>query len=296
MIKQDATLFLKGRWVGAVASVLFWMLGLCFVLLAERMANYALALGQAAFPNQTVALQEGTLWVHPAFWVLCGVTLLCFLLLCPLEMGRAGWYLENTLGGREETATLFSCFFSPRLYFRSLWFGLQLTARRVLWGALFLFPSFSLSLGLEWMKKANAGPWVLAALGTAAVLAGGAAFVLYLFFIQRYALVRYSAVANRQLTCRKAMAMSKKAMKGNHAELLIAKCSFLPWWLLSLTVLPLLYTMPYYEMTLALYARYFAHKAEAPLLPAETPASASPISMESEGTPGLDPSFGTTQK
>lgn len=293
MIKQDATVFLKGRWIGAVASVLFWMLGLCFAVLAERIAHYALALSQAALPNQAVAFEEGALWIHPSFWVLCGVTLLCFLLLCPLEMGRAGWYLKNTMGGREEPAALFSCFFSPGLYFRSLWFGLQITARRVLWGALFLVPAFALSLGLEWMKRANAGPWVLAALGTAAVLVGGAAFILYLFFIQRYALVRYCAVANRQLSCRRAIALSKKAMKGNHAELLIAKCSFLPWWLLSLTVLPLLYTMPYYEMTLALYARYFSHKGEIFLFSAE---AAAPVSVESKEVGGLDPSFGTASK
>lgn len=277
-IKQDAKLFLQGRWAGAVASVLFWMFGLCFVAFLEMLADYLLALARlnGLFSDPLIQVYPSRLEIHPAFWILCGLTALSFFFLCPLEMGRAAFYMDITAGGKKGAQALFLCFTSPRLYFRGLWFGLQLTVRRTLWGILFFLPTFALWLVMEWIRRWNSNPWVVFSLGAAALLVGILSGILYLFFIQRYALVAYQAtkalpeVSRTAVSadssvpelpgCRKAFRLSRRIMKGRHTELFMAKLSFLPWFVFSLLALPALYVLPYYEMTLALYARYFSHR------------------------------------
>lgn len=117
-IKQDAKLFLQGRWAGAVASVLFWMFGLCFVAFLEMLADYLLALARlnGLFSDPLIQVYPSRLEIHPAFWILCGLTALSFFFLCPLEMGRRRsiWILRREGKKRPSAVSLFHL--SPALF------------------------------------------------------------------------------------------------------------------------------------------------------------------------------------
>ena len=81
--------------------------------------------------------------------------------------------------------------------------------------------------------------------------AGGGALLLllglgfYLATAQRYALVLPVLAKQPRCRLRNALRLSAARTDGRCAALLRFQLSFLPWVLLSLLVVPLIYTMPY---------------------------------------------------
>lgn len=58
-----------------------------------------------------------------------------------------------------------------------------------------------------------------------------------------------------------AIKLSKKMVQGNRTELFILDLSFIPWMLLSIFIFPLIYIIPYYNTTNALYYENFRIRA-----------------------------------
>lgn len=129
---------------------------------------------------------------------------------------------------------------------------------------------------MEWIRRWNSNPWVVFSLAPPLCWWGSSAGSYICFLSSATPLVAYQAtkalpeVSRTAVSadssvpelpgCRKAFRLSRRIMKGRHTELFMAKLSFLPWFVFSLLALPALYVLPYYEMTLALYARYFSHR------------------------------------
>ena len=90
---------------------------------------------------------------------------------------------------------------------------------------------------------------------------------LALIFIQRWSLAVYYYAEGEGI--RKSFALSVKAAKGNHARILNFKFSFAVWGVVSLLILPLIWTVPYYELSNAIFAKYLMERYERSL--AEVP-------------------------
>ncbi len=58
-----------------------------------------------------------------------------------------------------------------------------------------------------------------------------------------------------------AIKLSKKIVQGNRTELFVLDLSFIPWMLLSIFIFPLIYIIPYYNTTNALYYENFRIRA-----------------------------------
>lgn len=66
---------------------------------------------------------------------------------------------------------------------------------------------------------------------------------------------------NPNLSPSQALQLSKKMIKGNRWELFVLDLSFIPWYLLCVFVFPLIYVMPYFATTNALYYENFRIRA-----------------------------------
>ena len=85
-------------------------------------------------------------------------------------------------------------------------------------------------------------------------------FFLAFIFVQRWSLaVYYRALGNG--IC-KSFSLSAKAAKGMHTNIISFKFSFIGWGILSLLILPLIWTVPYYGISNAIFAKYLMERYE----------------------------------
>ena len=83
---------------------------------------------------------------------------------------------------------------------------------------------------------------------------------LAFIFVQRWSLaVYYRALGNGVW---KSFALSAKASKGFGTRIISFKFSFIGWGIFSLLVLPLIWTVPYYGISNAIFAKYLMERYE----------------------------------
>ncbi len=93
-------------------------------------------------------------------------------------------------------------------------------------------------------------------------------YLLTLLFIIPGIVFSYSSRYAFQIMCdnpnikpMQAIKLSRKIVKGNRTELFVLDLSFFPWMLLSVFIFPLIYILPYYYTTDALYYENFRIRA-----------------------------------
>lgn len=264
-IKKNARISLRGSWGKAVAIV-FTILGVYLLVSALEQTLY-LVLGLTGF--QDIAGTPGfylddTLTLDLRAVTCTGLSsLLLFLLGVPLSAGSAGWYFSLSAGSPMGFEGLFRPFFSGKSYVRTLSTAFLLGIRSVLWGMLFLIPPACLAALFLSASEAEGLPFaaMLIDLGYAVSQILFAIALIFLFvFLQRYSLVFYLLADRPQTPTTRIIALSVKMMRGHCWEATALKISFLGWQLLSVLVLPMLYVMPYYYASMAIYARYVVER------------------------------------
>ena len=78
-------------------------------------------------------------------------------------------------------------------------------------------------------------------------------FGFYAVFIQRYSESAFYLVCYKEFSSFDAIRESVRKTENNLADILLFKLSFLPWFLLSVAVVPMLFVIPYYKQSLTLY-------------------------------------------
>lgn len=266
-LKSEARQLLRDRWSGAIASVLFCALAVCLVILFELLGNllFGVTTPYTLFSAPQISYADWAFLTHPSFWVISGAILLSLLLVLPLSVGRATWYCGVACGDGEGPQALAAPFRSLRAYGRTLYVGLQLVLRQLVLGLLFLLVPYGVGLlgtvgRFEWNWPEPVG----SILTLLSLLLGLCAAFLYLVVLQRYMLVPYLILRSPELSAREVFRRSRQATRGMRLELAVASLSFWYWLLACLAFFPLLYVMPYYAMTRALYARTLLAAGSAP--------------------------------
>ena len=83
---------------------------------------------------------------------------------------------------------------------------------------------------------------------------------LAFIFVQRWSLAIYYRTLGTGI--HKSFSLSAKAAKGMHTTIISFKFSFIGWGILSLLVLPLIWTVPYYGISNAIFAKYLMERYE----------------------------------
>jgi len=259
-IKKGARSALRGNW-GKVTAIFFIFVGIWLLLSSAETLVYLLCgLDPYTDPMMT---PDNFLDNLPAFspvqiLITAGCSLLWLLFFVPVLGGCMRWFHGLTGGEAPELKDLFGCFTSFKRWRRSIAAALQVLVRGLIWLAAFVSLPIIVSLFFQTFPIPQASPLAkFAGFGTAAgwVLMTLAVF-FYLIFLQRYTLVFYYLAANEKMTARKAVKESIRATDGRCGELFRLRLSFFWWALLCVLILPAMFVVPYYQASVAIYARY----------------------------------------
>ncbi len=139
-------------------------------------------------------------------------------------------------------------------FIKSLTFYPLLFCLKALWFAVFEAIPVSCAIMLylylsEKSLSAKAAATFLICIAVIAVAGLGFYFVI----IQRYSKAAFYLVCYEDFSALDAIEESVRKTRGHLCEILFFKLGFLPWFLLCIGIVPMLFVIPYYKQSLALY-------------------------------------------
>ncbi len=197
-------------------------------------------------------------------------SLLYFSVIPALCLGSKKLLCAFANGEDESLSIMFDTFSSFKSFVGSAVFGIMQFLRHCLTFAFCLVPGSALIYVA--VKYTPLGSATLDILKIAACCVGIGLLLLCsalgLIFVQRWSLAPYYRAKGEKI--HRSFALSVKTTKGLCTNIIAFKFSFLGWGILSLLVLPLLWTLPYYLLSKAIYAKYLMERYERSL--AEIPS------------------------
>ncbi len=265
IIKSDAKRALRfcgGRTVAAMFAV---VLALLAVNVTESVLLLVLA-GPEAIYSDLTSLAESNRAVIP---VLGGSCVLWLLLVPAMIVGYIKLHLSFAEGSDESVLMVFERFSSFKKYFSSIFFAIGFAVRYLFVFAIAVLPGGAfLWFSETYIPEGNRTAELLkiSACSIAVIIMVLCVF-LGVIFVQRWSLAVYYFALGEGIG--KSFSLSAKAAKGMHTEILSFKFSFIGWGILSVFILPLVWTVPYYETANAIFAKYLMERYERSL--AEVP-------------------------
>ena len=247
--------FCGGR---TIASVMIIALAYLAVSLTESVL-YIIFCGSDAFYLDVLSLAKT---YDEAVYITAGAAFFHLLFLPALMIGYTKLLLSFAEGKDESITTLFDMFSSFKKFIGSAFFGVSLIARYVITFALALLPGGAfLWFSETYIPDGNRTAQLLkiSACCVAVSIMILCTFLAFIF-VQRWSLaVYYRALGNGVW---KSFALSAKAAKGFGTRIISFKFSFIGWGFVSLLILPLIWVLPYYGISNAIYAKYLMERYE----------------------------------
>ncbi len=285
-IKNGGKWSLKGSWAPVIEALLITGGVMLLFSLAEEILYMAMGLTGfvdiMASPDNNF---DNPINVRTTAVIITGSVALCsFLVLRPLQQGLTRWFYRLSAGESAPVLSIFDYFGAGRSYGKSLWLAFQLGLRTLLWSVLFYLPVLALAAGLSLF------PYQQSSLNTlifytgifVTVLLAVILSVYFWAFQQRYFLAPYLLAEDGGQKVSRIIKQSVKASKGRRGEILRLQLSFIGWFLLSVLLFPLLYTLPYYRASLSVYARYLIERQQR-MEAAAVPAYGATAGQQAEG-------------
>lgn len=181
------------------------------------------------------------------------VTMILFLFICALKSGEQFLYFIKASGGKGRTGLLFK-FFTFESSFRVFSLYARLTLLKFSWLLYFLLPGV-VCYGLTFYlyTRGNLLPVVFYIM-----LAGASILLSFCIFMWRVAFFRYNAAPyyfclNRDITVKNAIDKSINFTDGFLRENVLLESSFFGWFLSCGFIAPLVYVIPYFKLSKALF-------------------------------------------
>ncbi len=192
------------------------------------------------------------------------VLLLSFVVTAPLYVGIKGWFYQLSGGPPVPVSEIFAPFSHARSFFKSILLMLDIFLRSFFWiyilvlpGALLTTTGFALLTARLTLANGELIGMLAAALGVLLCVIG---LVLGAVIALRYSLAPCLLAADMSRSQRYCIRTSVRYMRGNQARMLGLLCSFLPWAVFSVLILPALYAFPYVQSSFAIFARYLIQR------------------------------------
>lgn len=254
-IKENALLSLKNHW-GRALGILFFQLGVhVFFLLLEQLLCGILDLTSPESPALQISWANGLI-VDGRLAIVTGTALLIGVaVLTPIGMGVKRWYCEHVTGEYPSILTIFAYFYNWKTLFRVILLRIIVGVRKLLWAIPFAVLPVLLWGGLSFVRADSGVALVMKASGM--ILVGIVAllmWVLWYFVTLRYYLADYLFIRNEGMGLHQIVRSSVRAMKGGKRALFSLQLSMLPWWLLSILIVPAIFLAPYYMASTALFS------------------------------------------
>lgn len=262
IIKSNSLRALRGNWGKAVASTLllgclcafFFLLGILFSHLFE-LSN------TIDFSNlpQSIGQKSPFLSAFPIFLITLFGLFSAFLIMAPLVMGLLRWYSQTVLTGSEEITAVFYYFSKSKLLFKSLLLAFNILCRKVFWGIVCLLPgglvagiSFYI-ISLNPKSEHILFSKLCVFLGFALLAAG---MVFFLLISIRYFLAPYLMIQDESLSVTQCIRRSSRYTLRHRGDLVVFYLSFLPFLVLYVLFVPILFVFPVLTASFSIYAQY----------------------------------------
>ena len=244
-IRQRAADILKGILPQAFGITAIFFLAYFFVQLINIIAlPTALKL---LIPPAQVAVQSGV------------SLLFSFFFLTPLTLGIMRFFWRRNLEADDSVGVIFY-YFSGGNYKKALKYSLSLFLRAQIFAtiATVLAQQMLPRGGLlhEFVMKQNLTSNSKVGIIFGFTMLALALSIFAIFRVFKYFLAPYLMINDEDLSVKKAFNHSAQMMRGGRLQLFGFYFSFLPWLLLCLTILPIIYVYPLVMMSGAVYAKY----------------------------------------
>ena len=258
-IKENALLSLKNHW-GKAIGIFFFQAGVtAFFLLLEQMLCMVLELTSPESPALVFSLRGRLFEVNSSLAIVTATSaLICFAVVSPLRFGAKQWYWEQVSGEKPVLHILFAYFYDWKTLFRVILLRILVGIRLVGWGLLCALPSAGIAAGIWFAGKfapTGTGVFLLGMLWLVLLAATFLMAVLWYFITRRYFLAEYIFIAEPGAGLHGILKKSVRAMKGGKRILFSLQLSMLGWGILSVLLAPAIFTAPYYQASMAIFAK-----------------------------------------
>lgn len=250
LVKKQARDYLKGSW-GAFAAA-FFALFVPFAIV-ESIDTCVLLFGmQGIYADQIKTTSDAL--------IAAGITIfeiVVIALFLPMISGIAKMSF-NTANGKTALCSDIFSFFKRGKYLNALSFNLNLAIRRLFWTVVAFIPAGLCLAAYYYLKTTDNGIEVLTAVvSVLGVLLAALGIVLTFVFNSKYFLADYIyAECDGNAKTGEVIRRSIYVMRGNKDKFYALCISFIPWLLLSLLILPGIYTFPYMQVSFANSAKW----------------------------------------
>lgn len=242
---------LAGHWPAAVAVLACAAAGLgsagLFYGIAEWIASPFLVMGGIA-----------------GAWSRFAITLLTALIqlfgFSPLYLGTVYWYWQTSYGVAEPVATVFSFYGSAAEYRRAVGLVFALGWRAVIVSGLSVMPAAAFLTLAEHFSAGSHNGIYTGGLYLVALVLAVLGLMLALLVMTRWFLAIPCFFADRSLTASQAVVLSHRITRTSRASLFVFLLQFAGWALLSLLILPMLFTVPYFFAAFSCRARFMIRR------------------------------------
>lgn len=254
VIKSDARRAMRFCGGRAIASLMIIALAYLAINLTETVVVYAFT-GEIFYTGNFYSGREYAIIaaVFSAIWLL---------VIPPLWMGYIKLHLSFAEGNDESINTLFDMFSGFKKFIGSVVFFIEYGIRVIIIFAFAVLPGGAfLWFAENYIPTGNRTAEMLKISACCVAIAIMILCIaLAIIFIQRWSLAPFYRVRGYGII--KSFTLSAKAAKGCCTKIISFKFSFVGWWILSVLVLPMIWTAPYYALSNAIYAKYLMERYE----------------------------------
>ncbi len=273
IIKSDAKHALRKCWSKSVAAALVLFATYFSISAAESVFLFVFSEDTLTFDFLSVANASLT-----AVIITC-VAVFAFIVFMPaLTLGFIKLNFAFADGKKENVSSVFDMFSSFKSFIRSIVFTVAISVRYIFCAFVAFVPGSILFYLAETFIISEDRTIQLLKISACCVSVALIILCLSLAFIfsQRWFASSYYFISGRKI--HESFSLSVKASKGMRTHIAGFKISFFGWWLLCIFILPVFWTLPYYAVSCAIYAKYLISKLEH--VPIETPIVADKIDEE----------------
>lgn len=236
-VKITAKTSLKGKWISAIASCCILIFS--FMIASNSVSVLSIVTGE--FIAELLLL------------------LLFVFLICPLILGLIRYFWRILFDVQDNPLSVFYYFSNKLIYKRTLGLILFLVFKFIIWGLFLKIPLYITELisndNVYEFFKMPIPIWTANLSGVKGFL-DVISTVLVGFIMLKYYLAPMLFVADDNIEPAEAMHMSLTISKKTTIDYIYLIFSFIGWILLSFTVIPLIFTLPYFITSYLVHSRF----------------------------------------
>lgn len=262
-IKNDGLAALRSNWGKAICMLLMFFASVVLLALLDGIFSLMFHTGGYYDIYQTPHnfIDDVPVLTPASISITAGVTFLALIILVPLFFGSLRWYYCLIGNDSLEVTSIFYYFGDLRTHLKTIGLVLSLFFRCLGWGLICFGPGGGLLgfsvFAMNQKHALTSGDMIFTTMG---VVVGSILLIVGLiFFVSislRYFAAPFLLVDDPSCSIRSMVRRSITFTKGFRRDIFLFYVSFIPWALIGLLVIPILFVAPYVQASTAILAKF----------------------------------------